>query len=515
MRRNKPKATSRSNNAAANHQSPLGNEWYLNLKFGDQLEIKTSTFPVWLLAKAIKYEASPNRVAHLRLHIVGFPNLDQAIQVLPSLPTSGGASIRQFSGDQEVLDRATATSVAGSADNGDLWDVHAPPTLYGLHDREERQKAVAGEIIITEVVPSSLMAPFAPSAVVPVFQANSRASSPAKSPSRATTVSPARTASPVRAARIASPTKAVTFAAPPQPSVAAVAPAKEPAARTSRRSGATTAATVAIEQAPVVKPTNSRRGKRGRTESATEDDNKENPETNSVEREAPPTKRRGRQLKGAPTPTPTPAPTEPAAESAAAQPKKPRRIATRTRSASPVKTTRRNIASIVTPRAPSVSPVKSTQKVIVSASPSKAASKPTKTAGPSGNAARSSGTSWQFNLKWGTDIEVYSNTDKLWYPARAVSYNTPDKLRVHFLGWPRHYDETVDLGTSEGLGRIRQPEKSKTEIQKMISQNKQELAAWDIEGAKPYGLNKVQVEAVLRGEVVVKAAHLVRRDEEK
>jgi hypothetical protein len=61
----------------------------------------------------------------------------------------------------------------------------------------------------------------------------------------------------------------------------------------------------------------------------------------------------------------------------------------------------------------------------------------------------------------------------------------------------------VELSESESRDRIRKPTIPDTAFDKKATEGK-ETIFWDINGAKPYGLTKVQKEVALKGDVVVK-----------
>ncbi|KAJ3286709.1 hypothetical protein HDU79_006273 [Rhizoclosmatium sp. JEL0117] len=100
---------------------------------------------------------------------------------------------------------------------------------------------------------------------------------------------------------------------------------------------------------------------------------------------------------------------------------------------------------------------------------------------------------WHFNLPYATDIEAYSKAYKLsdcfvspeWYPAKTLYYVGPSKtneykLKVHYIGYAKEFDEAFALSTDADRALLR-PLKEQPTI-------KDTVAEWDVNAKKPYGV---------------------------
>ncbi|KAI8612809.1 hypothetical protein BC830DRAFT_1170757 [Chytriomyces sp. MP71] len=66
---------------------------------------------------------------------------------------------------------------------------------------------------------------------------------------------------------------------------------------------------------------------------------------------------------------------------------------------------------------------------------------------------------WHYNLKFGAIVEAYSKSCRLWYPARVMYYIITDKntykLKLHYIGYTKKFDEIFDLLLPERRAQIR------------------------------------------------------------
>ncbi|KAJ3118196.1 hypothetical protein HDU96_003236 [Phlyctochytrium bullatum] len=147
------------------------------------------------------------------------------------------------------------------------------------------------------------------------------------------------------------------------------------------------------------------------------------------------------------------------------------------------------------------------------------------------------GSPWQFNLMYGTPLEIFSEKDAKWYPGRALYYLAGEescKIKIHYTGYPKRWDETVDLwaksappgsrGRSNGLisssdeeddlavegtegvpaTRLRPPGESQ-EVKERCGNIMEPEEMWDVRlNAKPHGLTAAMREMALAGQLVVK-----------
>ncbi|KAJ3243263.1 hypothetical protein HDU78_000651 [Chytriomyces hyalinus] len=56
---------------------------------------------------------------------------------------------------------------------------------------------------------------------------------------------------------------------------------------------------------------------------------------------------------------------------------------------------------------------------------------------------------WHYNLKFGAIVDVYSRSYRAWYPARVMFYivtaQNTYKVKIHYIGYAKQYDEVFDL----------------------------------------------------------------------
>ncbi|KAJ3219982.1 hypothetical protein HDU67_007715 [Dinochytrium kinnereticum] len=544
--------------------------WHLNLCYGETIDVLLPAFkPLWLPARAIKYASSPSP-AHTRLlvHVTGLPALDQyidlpatsiALAAGPTAPTKKESRKSPVGQDEDILpirrpsnDPAVLSRAGPQVEDEEMWDIRAPPKLYGL-SRVEREMAVTGK---------------------PVHAVDE--SNPAKTVTSAMTIDdPCEdlldldAGFAADAAAASTTTEPINLVVRPK-DTSMVAPAA--ASETKKRLGRPPAALQTDAQAPVA----------GALETSVS-------EPSIMPAAAPPA---GRKRMGVRRRLPPSSAKDassgnsPSEEGATIT--SPESDATTTINHKPTKTTpvSDNAMDIDTPpvarsregedrvaedeEVPSSSTVDSTpfepdlpkpgskRRAFAAASAKRSSDEeakpedggvrtkkaktetgkpveePTEMA-PVENVEMASdvsagdvkdgkflpgdaGSPWEFNLKYGTLLEVFSWTDDKWYPGRSLYYLTTTepqktcKLKVHYIGYPKRFDETIDLYPSPDddpsadgrpLVRIRPPTGGKDVMNPGDVVETDEM--WDVKGnLKPHGLTSGMREVGVGGGLIVK-----------
>ncbi|KAI8854568.1 hypothetical protein BC829DRAFT_413060 [Chytridium lagenaria] len=411
--------------------------WYLNLPFGTPIEVVfnfKSTSPASPLSTPPS--TSPPTLQNPRVEDV---NPKQPHRRLP---------IRQPTSDDEVLRRAGM-----EMEDSEMWDIHAPPKLYSL-TRSEREKAVTGKPVYIDQQEDVAMEVEEPPVAAPKKQ-DALPISPedvkAKPTARSAQINPDEhqaNCDDVVAAVSTDDGPAQAPAKGRRMEVARLAPPRETDAGVAEDMEVDVAVPDASQLPVASEKVVKKRGRNAKTVEAT-----------PVEVQAEAMAEKSDNL-------------EKAIEKAADQPEKPEKsekVEKVEKAEKPVRASRKRGNTA----ASAVDEVNETETEEVDKSltkkqkledkkdvdeeeeeaPKAAEKSVTDTFVPQlgkfmpGDA----GSPWQFNLKYGTELEVYSSKYENWYPGRAIYYLVTDapaascKIKIHYQGFEKRFDETVDL----------------------------------------------------------------------
>ncbi|KAJ3195364.1 hypothetical protein HK101_000406 [Irineochytrium annulatum] len=126
---------------------------------------------------------------------------------------------------------------------------------------------------------------------------------------------------------------------------------------------------------------------------------------------------------------------------------------------------------------------------------------------------------WVFHLKYADRVEVYSLKDRMWYKSRALYYLIGEgmvKLKVHYNGYRKSYDDWVELWNADGIRRLRKVGEGGVPgdergwrfapcgSEGSLKQDDEKFDIWA--EARPWGLTHAMKATARRGEVVCKMA---------
>ncbi|KAJ3109417.1 hypothetical protein HDU97_006662 [Phlyctochytrium planicorne] len=497
--------------------------WVHELAFGTKVDVLHPTFELWMPARAIKYSKDPS-TGHLSLlvHVEGFEgSLDFSI-ILPSsssssnrsngrkksgqnsngtdTDTADGLPIRRATNDPEVLKRCGPRPV-----DEELFDVKAPPKLFQL-TRKEREAAVKGGVVFAE---SS--APAAEKVTVAGKHTNG--------------VVDMETDNDGAKENGADEGVHQAFTSSSSSADSAKAPAK---------SGAKKLGVRGSRKLPNASSGSAEKAAEKPAEVNHDDEPAAVPEEDKEEHQADaPVKKRGRpsgQKLASPKKEPAPA-EEPEAEHEDA----PNDDSNAKSSESTKRGRKRKDETPAVPATPTRAAAQTEQneassrrsarkKPEESAAPAAEdgedgehkAKRPRLSAPPRSNLQLKPGkfqpgepdSPWQYNLKYGEELEVFSLDDDQWYPGRAMYYIAPEeggvKLKVHYDGFPKKFDDSVDLW-ADSLKDLRiRPPTDDEEVLKRAGPAEPEDAFDLNKDHKPYGLTHDMKKQALAGEILIK-----------
>ncbi|KAJ3410810.1 hypothetical protein HDV05_003205 [Chytridiales sp. JEL 0842] len=114
---------------------------------------------------------------------------------------------------------------------------------------------------------------------------------------------------------------------------------------------------------------------------------------------------------------------------------------------------------------------------------------------------------WYARLKYGEHLDLYSTSEQVWHCGRCVYYTTYSNspkifISVHYDGYPKRYDLTLDIHNPEEM-KLMRPYSGLKPLEEVAKFAKQEI--WDIKDKNSYklsGYTRVMREAVSEGKLI-------------